>query len=122
MAEEDTDYLKKHLKEAMKLNRLLQAELEETNRGVIALTIELEEKNDALQKLNNELHHRANELANTNEELEAFSYSVSHDLRARFEASTDSAILSLTSTRTYWTKRAGNAFSSSAPSATGWEN
>ncbi len=37
---------------------------------------------DKIEKLNGELKRRVGELAGLNEELEAFSYSVSHDLRA----------------------------------------
>src|SRR6266545_654332 len=38
---------------------------------------------EEIEKLNRELKRRVGELASLNQELEAFSYSVSHDLRAR---------------------------------------
>jgi two-component system, chemotaxis family, sensor kinase Cph1 len=66
--------------------RMLQRELAETNREVIALTLELEkrveERTTALQTAQEELERKNARLQASNKELEAFSYSVSHDLRA----------------------------------------
>lgn len=66
--------------------RLLQQELAETNREVMALTVELEkrveERTSALQQAHQELEQQNARLEALNKELEAFTYSVSHDLRA----------------------------------------
>jgi light-regulated signal transduction histidine kinase (bacteriophytochrome) len=78
--------IERQLEEALKRNRLLQDELDVTNRGLLALTMELEEKNEVLQKLNNDLNREANELTIINKELESFGYSISHDLRAPLRA------------------------------------
>ncbi|MGH7843779.1 MAG: sensor histidine kinase [Candidatus Binatia bacterium] len=90
MSEND---LREQLEEAQKAIRALEEELAETNRGLMALTLELEQRVDErtrelvqahaeLQNANLELTQLASELRAANKELEAFSSSVSHDLRA----------------------------------------
>jgi len=61
-------HLNEQLAEAQRRIQELQEELRETNEGMLALTLELDQRNI--------------ELAGVNLELEAFSHSVSHDLRA----------------------------------------
>jgi signal transduction histidine kinase len=84
------DELQEQIAKKEETIRLLQEELAETNRGLIALTLELEQRVDArtaeLQKLNAELEARVRqrtaELQQANENLQTFAHSAAHDLRA----------------------------------------
>src|SRR6266705_2856108 len=69
---------------------LLQQELTATNHEVLLLNLELEKRVDertaALEAANRRLAIANHQLQIANRELEAFSYSVSHDLRAPLRA------------------------------------
>ncbi len=88
-----TQFLERPLANPQDCIRLLQQELAETNREVMLLTMEMDQRveertaelraaEEELKRKNAELLKRTAQLESANKELEAFSYSVSHDLRA----------------------------------------
>ncbi|MFA5112576.1 MAG: histidine kinase dimerization/phospho-acceptor domain-containing protein, partial [Desulfobaccales bacterium] len=72
---EARDQLKAHGEELARANASLRAEIAERHRA-----------ENLIQDLNRQLEHKVADLIEANKDMEAFSYSVSHDLRAPLRA------------------------------------
>lgn len=77
------DYLSKPCNPAILRSKVaVFVDLFRTSRALATEIVERRQAEQRIQELNYQLAQRVNELAAANTELEAFSYSVSHDLRA----------------------------------------